>query len=142
MSLQCRHATAVSNHRNGQSPQWPDAEWTADSGSVPEQHRSLFAVLVWQFGNRGFMAKNRGIQTFEKRRRERDRQLKQQAKLAQRLVRKAQKRAAKLEGNDPKTAGVAVDAFAVTTGTEVAVPIATAEVPAVLPATAPTERQP
>src|SRR5712671_5946289 len=43
------------------------------------------------------MAKNRSIQTFEKRRRERDKQMKHHAKLEERHSRKAQKRAAKLE---------------------------------------------
>ncbi len=41
------------------------------------------------------MAKNKSVETFEKRRRERAKQMKQQAKVAERQARKAEKRAEK-----------------------------------------------
>ncbi len=55
------------------------------------------------------MAKNRSIQTFEKRRRERDKQMKQQAKLEERLKRKADKRSRGDEGSPGAPAGEVID---------------------------------
>ncbi len=48
------------------------------------------------------MAKKRTPQTFEKRARERDKQMKREAKHADRLARSAAKREAKLDPNEPK----------------------------------------
>lgn len=55
------------------------------------------------------MAKNRTPQSFEKRRRERDKQLKRAAKQAARIARNAAKREAKEEGGNQPSEGLVIE---------------------------------